>query len=159
VVDRWVQCDHILLIHPCPETLCLRARASEMWRRTPLPLVSVTCWWNWPNISPKDLTRAAGRGAFGRPSWNAVPTWLHPGTLHYCCPWVFGWKLCQQRGWTWRLNILSPSLDCIGFLSVGVYAKPGVRDSSGDTTWPCGNICSSNWNQPGNAGNLSKRSA
>jgi hypothetical protein len=30
VVDRWVQCDHILLRHPCPETLCLRAWASEM---------------------------------------------------------------------------------------------------------------------------------
>jgi hypothetical protein len=30
VIDRWVECDHILLIHPCPETLCLRARASEM---------------------------------------------------------------------------------------------------------------------------------
>jgi hypothetical protein len=30
VVDRWVQSDHILLIHPCPETLYLRARASEM---------------------------------------------------------------------------------------------------------------------------------
>jgi hypothetical protein len=30
VVDRLIQCDHILLIHPCPETLCLRARTSEM---------------------------------------------------------------------------------------------------------------------------------
>jgi hypothetical protein len=36
VVDRLVQSDLILLIHPCPETLCLRARASEMWRRMPL---------------------------------------------------------------------------------------------------------------------------
>jgi hypothetical protein len=30
VVDGWVQSDHILLIHPYPEMLCLRARASEM---------------------------------------------------------------------------------------------------------------------------------
>jgi hypothetical protein len=30
VVDRWDQSDHILLIHPCPETLYLRPRASEM---------------------------------------------------------------------------------------------------------------------------------
>jgi predicted secreted protein len=28
-IDRWVQSDHIL-IHPCPETLYLRARALEM---------------------------------------------------------------------------------------------------------------------------------
>jgi hypothetical protein len=30
VVYKWVQSDHILLIHPCPETLVLRARMSEM---------------------------------------------------------------------------------------------------------------------------------
>jgi hypothetical protein len=30
VVDRYVHCDHILLIRLLPETLCLRARASEM---------------------------------------------------------------------------------------------------------------------------------
>jgi hypothetical protein len=29
-VNRWVQSDHILLKHQCPETLCLRAGASEM---------------------------------------------------------------------------------------------------------------------------------
>jgi hypothetical protein len=36
VVDRWVQSDHILLIHPCPEMLCLHTRAFEKWRRTPV---------------------------------------------------------------------------------------------------------------------------
>jgi hypothetical protein len=30
VVDKSAQCDHNLLIHPCPEKLCLRARAPYL---------------------------------------------------------------------------------------------------------------------------------
>jgi hypothetical protein len=61
VVDGRVQCDYILLIHPCLDTLCLCVRASEMWRWTPLPLTSATYWWHLPDISPRDLTRTAGK--------------------------------------------------------------------------------------------------
>ena len=57
VVDRGVQSDNILLIHPCLETLCLCAGASKMWRRTPLSLTSVAYWWHLLNISPGDLTK------------------------------------------------------------------------------------------------------
>jgi hypothetical protein len=32
MVDRSDHSDHILLIHPCPRTLYLCPRASEIWR-------------------------------------------------------------------------------------------------------------------------------
>jgi hypothetical protein len=43
-------------------------------------------------------------------------------------------KPLQQMDWMWRPNNLPPHyrLDSIGFLSLGVHVKPGVRDSSGD---------------------------
>jgi hypothetical protein len=80
VVDSWVQPDHILLIHSCPETIFYALGILKYEGGRPYPL----------------STRLTGD--------------------------IY-------------LTFLKETLpDSTGFLSLGVHAKPGVRDSSGDTT-------------------------
>jgi hypothetical protein len=95
VVDMWVQSDHILLIHPFPETLCLRARASEMCRMPvgmqPIGLQSGRPWrCHTPDIEeaviqhfeeqPDTSTRSTAR----TPSVKHMLVWqvLHDEHLH-----------------------------------------------------------------------------
>jgi hypothetical protein len=97
---------NILLIHPCPETLCLCPTASEMWR-TPLLLTSVAHWGYLPNFS-KRLYPSCWKWCLWKSVVKCGSSMMAPRHTALMSSVSIWMELWQQMNWTWRPNNLDP---------------------------------------------------